>query len=177
MAEINITNAKTAWVSPVVYGALLIAIGVAMAIFHKDALRWILIITGVLMIIGNAIAIIAVLKEYHQVPIVPVVSLVIGIVLVLLPGFMADVAMVLLGISLVLYGIMSILVASAAAGKSMVHLIVYGAIGILSVGVGIYTFFNLNSVADITMIIIGVFTAFTGLIQVFGGVEQYRKFH
>ena len=55
MAEINTTNAKTAWVNPMIYGILLVIVGVCMVWFKKDALKWILIVTGIMLIIGAII--------------------------------------------------------------------------------------------------------------------------
>lgn len=177
MALINVTNAKSAWVSPVVYGVLLILMGVVMAIFKEEALRWILIATGILMIVGNTLALYASYTDSKNFPVPAVIALVIGLVLVLIPGIIADVAMICLGIAFLLYGIGSILAALGASGKSTIQTALCAVIGVLSVGLGIYTFFHLDNVAATTMLFIGIFTAVMGVVQVVSGIKVYNQFH
>ena len=97
MAEINITNAKKAWVNPLIYGILLVIIGIGMIWFKKDALKWILIVSGILLIIGAILDILVVITA--KLPfvgiVVPAVFIVLGVVLIILPNLMADVFMVL----------------------------------------------------------------------------------
>ena len=74
MAEINITNAKTAWVNPLIYSIILIVAGVAMVIFKSEALRWILIAAGIMAVIGNSIELVILVKKKIP-PVVPIIGI------------------------------------------------------------------------------------------------------
>ena len=45
-----------------VYGILLVVVGVCMILFKKDALKWILIVSGIMMIVSALINIAVVMK-------------------------------------------------------------------------------------------------------------------
>lgn len=177
MAEINITNAKTDWVAPMIYGILMVVIGICMIVFKKDALKWILIITGILMVIGAVINVAYSIKLGGVIPVMPIVSGVIGVVLIILPNIMADVLMAILGVLLIIYGVLNVLGSVAQRDGGPLVMIIGIAIGVLAAAAGIYALFNLDSTADVVMIVVGVLTIILGVIQVVGAVNLYRQFH
>ena len=139
MAEINITNAKKAWVNPLIYGILLVIIGIGMIWFKKDALKWILIVSGILLIIGAILDILVVITA--KLPfvgiVVPAVFIVLGVVLIILPNLMADVFMVLLGVVLIIYGVLNVL-ASFLHRDDGIFAVAFGiAVGVLAVIAGV----------------------------------------
>ena len=177
MAEINITNAKDEWITSLVYGILLVAVGVCMIVFKQEALKWILIISGILMIISAAIELIFAIGKLHTLPVMPILSLILGVLLVVLPNFMADVLMILLGVILILYGILSVFAAIAGQKNGGAVVLVIGAlIGVLAIAAGIYAILNNDDAADVVMIGTGVFTIVLGAIQIVGGINSYRLF-
>ena len=151
MAEINITNAKTAWVSPLVYSIILIIAGIAMVVFKSESLKWILIVSGVFMVIGNAIDLAIALKMKVVAPI-PIIGIILGVLLIVLPGLMGDILMVLLGVFLILYGILNI-AGAIINGESLIAMILGIAIGVLAIIAGIYALFYINDTKDIVMIV------------------------
>ena len=179
MAEINITNAKTAWVNPMIYGILLVIVGICMVWFKKDALKWILIITGIMLIIGAIIDILVVVTT--KLPLVgivfPAVMIVIGVVLIVLPSLMADVFMVLLAVVLIIYGVLNVIASFLHKDDGIIAIAFGIAVGILAAAAGIYTLFNLDSTQDIVMIVIGVLTIVIGAVQLIGAAGLYRKYH
>ena len=177
MAEINVTNAKSAWISPLIYGILLIVMGVLMIVFKSEALRWILIASGILLIIINALNIIIVLKELRAVAILPILYILLGVVLIVLPALMADVVMAIFAVMMILYGVLSVLGAVGDKDGNMLTLGLGVGIGILAVIVGVYALFNLKDTANIVMIVIGAINIFMGVMQVIDAFGIYRKFH
>ena len=175
MAEINITNAKTAWVNPLIYSIILIVAGVAMVIFKSEALRWILIAAGIMAVIGNSIELVILVKKKIP-PVVPIIGIIIGVLLILLPGLMSDVAMILLGIFLIIYGILEV-AGSLVSGDGTIALVIGVVIGVLAVAAGIYTLFNINETKDVVMIIIGAITIVIGAINAIGAAKLYRQYH
>ena len=146
-----------------------------MIVFKSEALRWILIIAGVLAVIGNTIELVIILQK-KIVPIVPIIGIVIGVLLILLPGLMADVVMILLGVFLIIYGVLNV-VGSVMNGNGTIALVLGVIIGVLAVAAGIYTLFNINDTKDIAMIIIGAITVVIGAINAIGAVKLYMQYH
>ena len=175
MAEINITNAKTAWVTPLVYSIILIIAGIGMIVFKSEALRWILIVTGVLAVIGNTIELVIILQK-KILPVIPIIGIVIGVLLILLPGLMADIAIILLGVFLIIYGVLNV-IGSIMSGDGTIALVIGVIIGVLAVAAGIYTLFNINDTKDVVMIIVGAITVVIGAINAIGAVKLYMQYH
>lgn len=178
MAEINITKAKTSWITPMVYGILLVVVGVCMILFKKDALKWILIVSGIMMIISALINIAVVMKVAGQFPVLSILSIVLGVLLIVLPNLMADVLMAILAVVLILYGALNVMGGALGYRQNGVLVSVFDiAVGILAIVAGVYALFNLDTTADIVMIVIGAFTIFIGAIQILVAVGLYRQFH
>lgn len=176
MAEINITNAKREWVAAIFYGALLVVLGVLVAVLKRDALVWILIVGGVLSVVFGTVDLLIVLEKMKEVSVASIIRIVIGVVLIVLPGLVTDFLMVLFAIMLCIYGVVHVLSAFSNKGANIPWKIVSIAIGVLAVIGSIYALLNLNSTADIVMIVSGVFVALIGAIQASSGITEFIRY-
>lgn len=172
MAEINITNAKRDRIASMFYGALLLVLGVLIAVLKRDALIWILIAGGVISVVFGTVDLLVVFKKANTVSVSSIVRIIIGAVLIILPGLVSDFLMVLLAILLCIYGVLNVLSAFAVSDAGIVRKIMGIAIGVLAVVAGIYALFNLDSTADAVMIVTGVLVALTGAIQASSGIAE-----
>ncbi len=177
MATRNITHADTEWVTPFILAAVLIIAGLLLIVYKRGALVTILMLVGVLLFILGVLGIVLTLRSSNQFPIFSLIELVIGVVLIVVPGLISDVMMVLIGISLILYGGLTVMGAVSAGATDNTGRVVSLLIGAIALIVGIYALINLNSTADIVMIIIGAITLVLGVLQAANAYTLYRAFH
>jgi hypothetical protein len=87
-----------------------------------------------------------------------------------LTALVRDILMAVLAIGLIIVGVTNIL---GALRREIViwNIIIPVIVGIVFLVIGIYAFMNLNSTADIVMIVIGAITLFGGLLDVY---DAYR---
>lgn len=178
MAERNITHAKTDWLRSIIIGLVLIIIGILLAVYQRDALKIILMGAGIVaLIVGGAY-----IYEYLTVP--GTVSLpygailiALGIVFIVVPGFVSDVLMALLAVILIVFGALAFVRFAVSDEKTTVPAVINMVIGMLMMILGVYAVFNLEDTADIVMIVIGVFIVIAGAIEVLKAYEQYKWIH
>jgi len=177
MATRNITHADTEWVTPFILAVVLILAGVLLILYKRSALVTILMIVGVLLFVLGLIGLVLTLKNSREFPIFSLIELVIGVVLFVVPGFVSDFMMVLIGIALIIYGGLTIMGSLATDVADNVRRIVSLLIGAIALIIGIYALLNLNSTADVVMIIIGAVTLILGVLQAVSAYRLYTAFH
>ncbi len=177
MATRNITHADTEWVTPFILAAVLILAGLLLIIYKRGALVTILMVVGVLLFILGVLGIVLTLRSSNQFPLFSLIELIIGVVLIVIPGFISDVMMVLIGISLILYGGITVMGAVSSVSPDKTGKIISLLIGAIALVVGIYALLNLNSTADVVMIIIGAITLVLGVLQAANAYTLYKAFH
>ena len=177
MAEINITEAKKWWVTPALVGIILVVAGVLMALYKRNALETIIMVTGILMIVGAVVSIALEVKETGHFPIFGVILVVFGLILALIPHFISNALMVLIAIALCLYGVLQIVGSLWADHKPTEKVIISVIIGVIALALGVYALLNLNTTADVVMIIIGAMIAVLGALQLYKAYRIFADYH
>ena len=160
------------WKNSMVSGVLLLIVGILLAALQGEGLKWIIILAGVLMLVYGALSIYDTYSSGFKFGMtMGIVVAVIGLVLIIVPNLIADIAMALLALLLIIVGLMSLLGAAPgfaiASGSRLVSIIV----GVIFVVLGVVAIFNLDDTADVIMIVIGVMTALMGLLQIFSSYQ------
>ena len=177
MTEINITEAKKWWITPALLGIILVAAGVLMALFKRDALVTTIMVIGILLIVGAIVSIAINVKETGHLPLSGVILVIFGLILALIPSFISDALMVLIAVALCLYGILQIVGSLWADRKPTDKVIISVVIGVVALALGVYALLNLNTTADVVMIIIGVVIAVLGALQLFKAYRLFADYH
>jgi len=173
MAERNITNVQNEWISPLLFGCILFIIGILMAVYKRDSLVFILMAAGVLMVISGAVGLAIQYRQTKSFAFGAIIILIIGIIFIIIPGFISDAIMVLIAIGLILYGVISLFSILGADGGLTAPKAIGVIIGAVSLIIGIYAILNLNTTADVVMIIIGATIAVLGILQM---IRAYRTY-
>ena len=160
------------WKNSMVSGVLLLIVGILLAALQGEGLKWIIILAGVLMLVYGALSIYDTYSSGFKFGMtMGIVVAVIGLVLIIVPNLIADIAMALLALLLIIIGLMSLLGAAPgfaiASGSRFVSIIV----GAIFIVLGVVAIFNLDDTADVIMIVIGVMTALMGLLQIFSSYQ------
>lgn len=171
MVEVSLSSQQTSWTVPVLYGAILVIIGLVLAAFKGEALKTLIMIAGALVLISGLMGTIVSFKESSQLPILSIVTVILGLVLILIPNFVGDVLMVLLGIGLILGGLLLVMDGVSAIKESLFTAILPIIAGVLLFVVGILAILNLDATKDYIMIIIGAVVAVAGLFFIFKGLK------
>lgn len=163
------------WKNSMVAGVLLLIVGILLAALQADGLRWIIVLAGVLMLVFGALAAYDGYRSAFQIgTAMGVVIAVIGLVLIVVPSLIADLAMVLLALMLIVVGLMALFGATPgfaiASGSRFISVLV----GVIFIVLGVYALLNLEDTADFVMIVIGVLTAIMGLLQIYGAYQLKR---
>lgn len=163
------------WKRELVMGILYFIVGLLMALLGQDSLEIILIIAGAFMFVYGLLFIAASLTGGMNFGLVAgVVSVVIGILLMILPGLFSDVLMILLGIGLIIVGLITLLGGSTSFSLSTGSKVVSAIIAVLMVVMGIYALLNTDDTADIVMIVIGIITMVSGILGIYGAIQLKR---
>ena len=165
------------WKDTLVMGVLMLLVGILLAVFQSESLKWILIITGVLILASGALSLWEAIKSKFKTGwVMAVVYIVLGLALILLPSFFQDLLMALLAIALIIMGVVNVLQISpgvaVAKGSKLLSVLVGAVLLIL----GVYALLNLDDAADVVMIIIGVVLAVMGLLRILGSYNLKKVF-
>ena len=159
------------WKDLLITGALMSIIGLLMIIFRAESLDIILFVFGILLLVGGAINAFIGIKDGSTPEIISgAIKIVLGIAMIILTATVRDILMVILAIGLIIVGVTNIL-GGVRNGLDMMERILPLVVGIAFLVVGIYAFMNLNSTADVVMIIIGIVTLVGGLLDLY---DAYR---
>ncbi len=171
----SVNERQQKWIYAVLIGAINIIIGVLLVIFKKDSLDVILIVTGVLLAIDGALTLIGGILKKDLIPmIIGGVMLALGIALIILPGFFADIFMILLAILLIIMGVIGAISLLDKKDQNIISIVFSAVIAVAMIAAGILALMNLNDAQDWTMIIIGVIMIVTGALNVCGGLLAYK---
>lgn len=177
MAMKNITHYETKWILPVLLGSLLLIAGILMAVYKRDALQFILMFVGAVIIVLTLVDIAVKTKNGKPISWVgSVIAVALGLILLILPGLVTDVLMVLLAVALALYGILMIFRGAWIAGGNKTQNLLSIIIGAICLALGVYALLNLDDTADVVMILIGVMLAVVGVLEVVRGLRIYREY-
>lgn len=173
----SVNKRQQQWLLTLIIGIVDIIVGILLIVFKRDSLEVVLIIWGVLIAINGALNLLIGIQGKLTIPIVlGALFLILGIVLVIMPGFFTDVLMILLAIYLIFIGVLSAISALGSADeKGPIILIISLAIAIIMVVAGVLALFNLEKTADWVMIIIGIMMLVSGIINVLGGLVAYKE--
>ena len=160
------------WKDSLFSGILMVLLGVLIMVLGNDALKWILIIAGVLCLIAGAFMI----YEASNTRFVPTlvmgaIMFVLGIALVVLTSIFEDILMILLALGLLVMGIISLFGVGNGFAVAKGTRVISVVIGILLIIVGGYALFNLEDTAEVVMIIIGAVITVSGLLEL---VESHQ---
>lgn len=157
------------WKDSLIIGALMLVVGILLAVFQDESLKWILIIAGVFTLLYGIIAIVEGMKSKFTLNIaIGVIAAVFGLALIVCPNFFEDLLMILLALSLIIVGLVSLLSSGSgfamASGTRLINIVFSAVLVVL----GILALLNLDDTADVVMIIIGVMLAVMGLLKMYG---------
>ena len=159
------------WSDILITGILMSVIGLLMLIFKAESLDIILIIFGILLLVGGAInAFIGIRTGVTPEIASGAIKIVLGIAMIILTATVRDILMAILAIGLIIVGVTNIF-GAIKNGLDLKERLVPLIVGILFLIVGIYAILNLNSTADVVMIIIGIITLAGGLLDIFDGLK------
>ncbi len=157
------------WKSRFVMSLVLLVIGILFAVGGRGSLNIVLMISGALITLASLIM----MASQMRISNVPGIALcaigfVLGIALIVAPNLFSGLMMVIMAAMLLVLGILLLL---GAPSMGIVGLVMAA----LLVVMGVYALFNLDSTADVVMIIIGVFMALSGLVGMAGALNSRRR--
>ncbi len=139
---------------------LYIVVGVLLAIFRTETLKWVMIVVGALFIVTGVLELVK--KNWAG----GAISLVIGVALVVLAGFFVNIALIVLGVLIAIKGIISLVDVIKRGMKNALELI----FPILAILVGIGLAFG--PLASILILIVGILLAVDGVIGLVGALKK-----
>jgi len=177
MAMKNITHFERQWTVPIILGSILLIAGILMAVYKREALQYILMFVGAMLIVITFLNLLMNRKNSSPSSLVlAVIVIALGIVLLVLPGLVTDVLMALLAIALALYGILMIFRGAWSEKGNKMQMVLSVIIGAISLALGVYAILNLDETADIVMILIGVVVAVIGGLEIVRGLRIYNDY-
>ena len=143
------------------FSALLyIVIGVLLAIFKEGVLDWAIFLVGAIFIISGILEVAK--KNYTG----GAISLIIGIAILILGGFLKDIVFLVLGILIAVKGCVSLIDALKAKNKNALSIV----FPVLTVALGILLAFG-NLVGTV-IFIAGILLAIDGVIGLAGALKK-----
>lgn len=162
------------WMINVIIGLILLIVGILIAIFKGDSLKIILIVMGVCLLIPGISGLVISIKNKSDEYVIPaVIYTVVGILLIIIPNFFADLAIIMLGIGLIIIGGAAVFMAvTHRSENSKVATIVMIILGVLLAILGALVMINFGDAKNIVMLIVGILTAVAGAIYIIAGLNQ-----
>lgn len=143
------------------FSALLyIVIGVLLAIFKEGVLDWAIFLVGAIFIISGILEVAK--KNYTG----GAISLIIGIAILILGGFLKDIVFLVLGILIAVKGCVSLIDALKAKKKNALSIV----FPVLTIALGILLAFG-NLVGTV-IFIAGILLAIDGVIGLIGAIKK-----
>ncbi len=139
---------------------LYIVVGVLLAIFRAETLRWVMIAIGVLFIVTGVLELVK--KNWAG----GAISLVIGIAIAVLAGFFVNVALIVLGVLVAIKGVIALIDVIKRSSKNALEII----FPILAILVGIGLAFG--PLASIIILIVGILLIVDGVIGLVGALKK-----
>ncbi len=160
------------WKDSLITGIFMVLLGILIIVLQSDALKWILIIGGILCIISGAMMIYGAMStKFRPTLVMGAILVVLGIALIVLTSLVEDILMILLALGLIVMGIVSLFGTGSgfavARGSKVISILV----GVLLIIVGAYALMNRGTTEDIVMIVIGALILISGILEL---VECYQ---
>lgn len=169
--EVTIENYNP-WKGSFFGGIVLVLVGVLFLALGNDALKWVMIIAGVLVLISGLIALVDAAKAHGGTMslLAGGIQVIIGVVLIVAASLWVDLLMIILGAVLLVIGLVSLvqLKSGPSTTSSKVVTII---IAVILIVLGVLAILNPDSAADIIMYVIGAFLLISGLLQMY---EAYK---
>ena len=169
--EVTIENYNP-WKGSFFFVIVLVLVGVLFLALGNDALKWVMIIAGVLVLISGLIALVDAAKAHGGTMslLAGGIQVIIGVVLIVAASLWVDLLMIILGAVLLVIGLVSLvqLKSGPSTTSSKVVTII---IAVILIVLGVLAILNPESAADIIMYVIGAFLLISGLLQMY---EAYK---
>lgn len=163
------------WRDSLFTGIFMVIIGIIMMVLGDDALKWILILAGILCLVSGVFMIYgAMSSKFTPSLVMGAILFVLGIALVIMTNVFEDILMIILALGLIVMGIVSLFGINSGFAVARGSKIVSVVIGILLIIVGGYALLNLDDTATAVMIIIGAIITVSGLLELFEAYELKR---
>lgn len=160
------------WKDSLLAGVFMVVIGLLFIALGDEALKWILVIAGVLILLTGALALYDAMKTHFTGSMVMGgLQIIIGIVLIVAANLWADLLMIILGAVLVVIGLMSLFNIGGGIAVAKGSRILTVIIALIFIIMGVLAILNPDSAADFIMIVIGVFTLIAGLLMLYEGYQ------
>ena len=169
--EVTIEN-YSPWKGSFFGGIVLVLVGVLFLALGNDALKWVMIIAGVLVLISGLIALVDAAKAHGGTMslLAGGIQVIIGVVLIVAASLWVDLLMIILGAVLLVIGLVS-LVQFKSGPSTTSSKVVTIIIAVILIVLGVLAILNPDSAADIIMYVIGAFLLISGLLQMY---EAYK---
>ena len=169
--EVTIENYNP-WKGSFFGGIVLVLVGVLFLALGNDALKWVMIIAGVLVLISGLIALVDAAKAHGGTMslLAGGIQVIIGVVLIVAASLWVDLLMIILGAVLLVIGLVS-LVQLKSGPSTTTSKVVTIIIAVILIVLGVLAILNPDSAADIIMYVIGAFLLISGLLQMY---EAYK---
>jgi uncharacterized membrane protein HdeD (DUF308 family) len=163
---------SNSWQNMVIIGILVLILGVVAIIWPEDTLKLFLIIAGLFAIIsGIAITYDAYVSENKFNTVIGVLCIVLGIIFVILPNFMADVLVYLAAIFFIIFGVIQIIDGNSLSQDYTDNRYISAMIGVLLIILGIIIAIYNDATIKIVMIVIGAFLIVSAVLYIFNGLK------
>ncbi len=163
------------WKRELLMGVLFLVVGLLMVLLGQESLEIILMIGGAFLFVYGLLAVAGSLTGGVNAGLIAgVFSLILGLLLLILPGLFSDILMALLGVGLIIVGLITLLGGSTSFSLSVGSKLLTAAIAVLMVIMGIYALLNMDDTADIVMIVIGVIVMVSGILRIADAVQMKK---
>lgn len=164
----SIKERHNSWIGPLLTGLILLAVGILLIIFKRDSLKVIMIVTGVMfLILGIATALILIKDKIDVRFAIPVIQIVLGILMIILPNFFADVSIIFLGVTLIIVGLLGFFAKIGEIKQPTVEFFISIAFAVLLIVGGVLAIINYNKAQDTIMIVVGVIMIISACVDFF----------
>lgn len=166
------------WRNSLISGVLLVILGIIIVVLQSESLDIILIIAGVLfLIMGVFILYNGYRLRFTPTLVMGILQFVLGLALVFLTELLKNALMALLALDLIVFGLLSSIGLGSDFAVTKWSKAISVIVGLLMIVMGVYALLNFEETANVVMIVIGVFTLTTGLLQIYEFYHLRKVLH
>lgn len=162
-------------------GILSIVLGLALVMWPHAALRYIVIFLGILLVVSGAISLLSYFNHKQKagsaagkMPIGPILSIIVGTILLIFPAFFVSIIMYVLGAFLVFAGVAQIILLSHTKRQGEALPFSYYIMPIVILIAGIVVLLNPFASATGLLIFFGIMVIIYGIIELFNAYNFKR---
>ena len=165
-------NIAENWKFHLIFGILSIILGVIIAVWPNISVVVYMVIMGVLVLISGFLQVIAYTKINDNIILIKAVAtILIGLALVLIPFFMAEVAAIVFAVFFILIGLIMLLGVNGEGNPISLQMRI---LGIIMIVVGVVICIFPEKAVEIMAIIIGVMMVVVGIVNILIGVQEKK---